>query len=71
FAEYPFFMSEEFSLVDCYLTPLLWRLPVLGLELSGPGSKEIKAYMTRVFERDAFLAALTESEREIRLHGKV
>ncbi|MGL4979202.1 MAG: stringent starvation protein SspA, partial [Plesiomonas sp.] len=36
FAEYPFFMSEEFSLVDCYLTPLLWRLPVLGIELSGP-----------------------------------
>ncbi|MGL5006209.1 MAG: stringent starvation protein SspA [Plesiomonas sp.] len=71
FAEYPFFMSEEFSLVDCYLTPLLWRLPVLGIELSGPGAKELKAYMTRVFERDAFLAALTESEREIRLHGKV
>ncbi|MGL5420023.1 MAG: stringent starvation protein A, partial [Plesiomonas shigelloides] len=33
--------------------------------------KEIKGYMTRVFERDAFLAALTESEREMRLHGKV
>ncbi|MGL5311440.1 MAG: glutathione binding-like protein, partial [Plesiomonas shigelloides] len=66
-----YFMSEEFSLVDCYLAPLLWRLPVLGIDLIGPGSKEIKGYMTRVFERDAFLAALTESEREMRLHGKV
>ncbi|MDD1782247.1 stringent starvation protein A [Enterovibrio sp. ZSDZ35] len=67
FAEYPFFMSEEFSLVDCYLAPLLWRLPVMGIELSGPGAKEVKTYMARVFERDSFLASLTEAEREMRL----
>ncbi len=67
FAEYPFFMSEEFSLVDCYLAPLLWRLPVMGIDLSGPGSKEVKTYMTRVFDRDSFLASLTETEREMRL----
>ncbi|PKF51427.1 stringent starvation protein SspA [Enterovibrio nigricans] len=67
FAEYPFFMSEEFSLVDCYLSPLLWRLPVMGIELSGPGAKEVKTYMARVFERDSFLASLTEAEREMRL----
>ncbi|PJC84936.1 stringent starvation protein A [Vibrio sp. HA2012] len=67
FAEYEYFMSEEFSLVDCYLAPLLWRLPLLGVELTGPGSKEIKVYMNRVFERDSFLASLTEIEREMRL----
>lgn len=67
FAEYAFFMSEEFSLVDCYLAPLLWRLPVMGIDLSGPGSKEVKTYMTRVFDRDSFLASLTETEREMRL----
>lgn len=67
FAEYAFFMSEEFSLVDCYLAPLLWRLPVMGIELSGPGAKEVKIYMTRVFDRDSFLASLTEAEREMRL----
>ncbi|MBE1276236.1 MULTISPECIES: stringent starvation protein SspA [Enterovibrio] len=70
FAEYPFFMSEEFSLVDCYLAPLLWRLPVMGIELSGPGAKEVKTYMARVFERDSFLASLTEAEREMRLAGQ-
>ncbi|RXJ71907.1 stringent starvation protein A [Veronia nyctiphanis] len=70
FAEYEFFMSEEFSLVDCYLAPLLWRLPVMGIELSGPGAKEVKAYMARVFERDSFLASLTEAEREMRLAGQ-
>ena len=53
FAEYPYFMSEEFSLVDCYLAPLLWRLPTMGIELSGAGAKDVKNYMTRVFERDS------------------
>ena len=67
FAEYEYFMSEEFSLIDCYLAPLLWRLPELGIELIGPGSKELKIYMNRVFERDSFLASLTEAEREMRL----
>jgi RNA polymerase-associated protein len=70
FAEYPYFMSEEFSLVDCYLAPLLWRLPTMGIELSGAGAKDVKNYMTRVFERDSFLASLTEIEREMRLAGQ-
>ncbi len=67
FSRTPFFLSEELSLVDCYLAPLLWRLPLLGIELTGNGSKELKAYMTRVFERDSFLASLTDAEREMRL----
>jgi len=67
FGQKPFFLSDEFSLVDCYLAPLLWRLPTLGVEFSGPGAKELKGYMTRVFERDSFLASLTEPEREMRL----
>ncbi|WP_293746431.1 stringent starvation protein SspA [uncultured Paraglaciecola sp.] len=65
FAETPYFMSEEFSLVDCYLAPLLWRLPALGIELTGAGSKDVKAYMKRIFERPSFIASLTDQEREI------
>ena len=65
FAETPYFMSEEFSLVDCYLAPLLWRLPSLGIELTGTGSKDVKAYMKRIFERPSFIASLTDQEREI------
>ncbi len=64
--EAPYFMSEDFSLVDCYLAPLLWRLPAFGIELSGQGSKELKNYMLRVFDRESFQASLTESERELR-----
>jgi RNA polymerase-associated protein len=65
FAETPYFMSEEFSLVDCYLAPLLWRLPAMGIELTGAGSKDVKAYMKRIFERPSFIASLTDQEREI------
>jgi RNA polymerase-associated protein len=65
FAETPYFMSEEFSLVDCYIAPLLWRLPALGIELTGTGSKDVKAYMKRIFERPSFIASLTDQEREI------
>ena len=65
FGELPYFMSEEFSLVDCYLAPLLWRLPALGIELNGAGSKEINAYMNRIFSRSSFKASLTDQELEI------
>lgn len=65
FADSPYFMSEEFSLVDCYLAPLLWRLPAYGITIDGTGSKAVKAYMVRVFERDSFQESLTESERDL------
>lgn len=64
--EAPYFMSEEYSLVDCYLAPLLWRLPSFGIELEGQGAKELKTYMLRLFERESFQASLTEAERELR-----
>ncbi len=59
-----FFMSDEFSLVDCCLGPLLWRLPALGVEM--PGSAiDITQYATRLFEWPSFGPSLTEAEREM------
>jgi RNA polymerase-associated protein len=59
-----FFMSDEFSLVDCCIAPLLWRLPVLGVEL--PGSAiSVTQYATRIFEWPSFRLGLTEAEREM------
>lgn len=66
FQEHPYFMSDEYSLIDCYLAALLWRLPLFGIELTGVGSKLLQTYMTRIFERDGFQQSLTEAEREIR-----
>ena len=65
FADTDYFMSEDFSLVDCYLAPLLWRLPQYKIELNGTGAKDIKRYMVRLFERESFQQSLTEAEREL------
>lgn len=65
FAESNYFLSEEFSLVDCRIAPLLWRLPILDITLP-PAAKPILKYETRLFARDAFQVSLTEAEREMR-----
>ena len=62
----PFFMSEEFTLVDCCVGPILWRLPVLGIELPPKQGKPILDYMDRMFERDSFQASLSEAELDMR-----
>ncbi len=61
-----FFLSDEFSLVDCSIAPILWRLPVYGIEL-GSHAESIERYMKRVFERRSFQESLTELEQEMRL----
>ena len=67
FKEKPFFMNEEFSLVDCCIGPILWRLPQVGIEIPNDAkNKPVNEYMKRVFTRDAFIRSLTELEREIR-----
>ncbi|MGB5512821.1 MAG: glutathione S-transferase N-terminal domain-containing protein [Woeseiaceae bacterium] len=66
FAARPYFLSEEFSLVDCTIAPLLWRLPAYGIDL-GADAEPIEAYMNRVFARRSFQQSLTELEQEMRL----
>lgn len=66
FAARPYFLSDEFSLVDCTIAPLLWRLPVYGVDL-GKDGEAIEAYMDRVFSRRSFQQSLTELEQEMRL----
>jgi len=66
FSEMPYFLSEEYSLVDCAMAPLLWRLPSLGIELAPKAAKVLIQYADRLFEREAFLASLTELERELK-----
>lgn len=65
FADKPFFLSEELSLVDCCLLPILWRLPLLGIELPRP-AKPLLDYMERQFAREAFQASLSHVERDMR-----
>lgn len=65
FAEMTCFMSEEQSLVDCCLLPILWRLPVMGIELPRQ-AKPLLDYMERQFAREAFQASLSAAERDMR-----
>jgi RNA polymerase-associated protein len=68
FAEKPFFMNDEFTLVDCCIAPILWRLPSLGVDIRpSKQSKPLLAYMDSLFKRESFLQSLTEQEREMRL----
>jgi len=66
FAARQYFLSDEFSLVDCSIAPILWRLPIYGIDL-GSQSAPIEAYMKRVFERRSFQESMTELEQEMRL----
>jgi RNA polymerase-associated protein len=64
FGAHPFFMSEEFSLVDCCVAPLLWRLPVLGIDLP-PAANAVQEYARRLFDWPGFQESLTEAERDM------
>jgi RNA polymerase-associated protein len=63
FAAKLYFLSDEFSLVDCTIGPLLWRLPMLGVDLPKQ-AEPIKFYAARLFEREGFVQSLSEQERE-------
>jgi len=67
FAEKPFFMSDEFTIVDCCVAALLWRLPVMGIELNVAAAKPILKYMERIFESESFKASLSEVESEMHI----
>jgi len=65
FEQKPYFLSDEFTLVDCALAPLLWRLPSLNITLPKQ-TAPLQAYAERIFSRESFQASLSEAEREMR-----
>ena len=66
FGEKPFFMSDEFTIVDCCVTPILWRLPIMGIELpKNKTTKPLLEYRDRLFERDSVMASFSEQEKEM------
>lgn len=65
FAVKPFFLSDEFTLVDATLAPLLWRLTIYGVDLPKE-AKPVIDYAERLFGREGFQLSLTEIERDMR-----
>ena len=66
FAARPFFMNDDFTLVDCFVAPILWRLNALDLKMSTRQLKPMQRYMNDMFERDTFQESLTEPEVDMR-----
>ena len=64
-AQRAYFLSDEYSLVDCCLAPLLWRLPSYGIKLM-PQAKPLLRYAEVLFSREAFRASLSPAERTMR-----
>ncbi len=64
FSQKPFFMSDDYSLVDCYLVPILWRLGHYDVKMPAQ-AKPLLEYGRRMFDREAFGASLTPAEREM------
>ncbi len=60
-----YFMSDEFSIIDCAIAPILWRLPSFDIELPEQ-AKAVTDYADRLFERETFQASLSDTERELR-----
>ena len=60
-----FFLSDDFSIIDCSIAPILWRLPEYGIELPKSGNPILK-YADRIFKRHSFVENLSEQEEEIR-----
>ena len=60
-----YFLSDDFSIIDCSMAPILWRLPEFGIELP-KSAKPIIKYSDRLFQRNSFLENLSEQEEEIR-----
>ena len=66
FGEKPFFMSDEFTIVDCCVAPILWRLPIMGIDIpKNKTTKPLLEYRDRLFERESILASFSEQEKEM------
>jgi RNA polymerase-associated protein len=65
--EKPYFMSDEFTLVDCYMSAILYRLPYLGVTVPNTKSfSTLKKYQEKLFSRASFDLSLTDPERDLK-----
>jgi RNA polymerase-associated protein len=63
----PYFLSDEFSLVDATIAPVLWRLPLWEIDIPSAQATSIARYMNLVFARPAFRHSLSRIEQDMRV----
>lgn len=64
FAAKPYFMSDEYSLIDCIMAPLLWKIKNLGINMT-PLGKTLNNYTQRLFAREAFVKTTEDAEKHL------
>ena len=64
FTQKPYFLSDEYALVDCCMAPLIWRLHFWGIKLPA-STKALVKYGERLFSRTAFKDSLSIHEKEL------
>lgn len=65
FTQQRYFLSDDYSLTDCCLMPLLWRIDTYGIKLPAQ-AKPLRQYAERLFARPAFRSSLSHQERMLR-----
>jgi RNA polymerase-associated protein len=65
FTKNKYMLGEDFSMGDVAVAPLLWRLAHYGVELPKQAAP-IQKYAERIFQRPAYIEALTPSEKVMR-----
>ena len=61
----PWFLSDQFSLLDAAVAPILWRLPRWRVSLPD-GAAALERYGQRLLAHPAFRASLSEAEQAMR-----
>jgi len=61
----PWFLSDQFSLLDAAVAPILWRLSRWRV-VPPSGVTALERYAQRLFAHPAFRASLSEAERDMR-----
>lgn len=65
FSKSKYILGEDFSMIDVALAPLLWRLDHYDVKL-GKSAAPLLKYAERIFQREAFIDALTPAEKAMR-----
>ena len=65
FSKHKYIMGDDFSMIDVAIAPLLWRLDHYDIKL-GKNAAPLLKYAERLFQREAFIEALTPAEKAMR-----
>lgn len=61
----PYFLADEFSLVDATIAPILWRLDAWEIDLP-PQAQVVTKYMNLIFSRPTFRHSMSRVEQQMR-----